>query len=100
MPLKLSVSVSRKVGQPDFGALGASCGLELELSQELLHSDPDALRRRVRDAYLTCQEAVRDELARLQRAPECPPSDGHAAPSDDPLPDLVPRMRNDTPQGR
>ena len=30
MPLKLNVSVSKKIGQPDFGSLGAVCGVELE----------------------------------------------------------------------
>ena len=32
MPLKLSVGVSRKVGQPGYGSLGASCGVETVLA--------------------------------------------------------------------
>ena len=31
MPMKLNVGVSRKVGLPDYGSVGASCNLELEL---------------------------------------------------------------------
>src|SRR5258708_9407757 len=84
MPLKLSLAVSRKVGQPDYGSLGASCGVELELAESLLFDDLDAFQRRVRDAYIACNQAVHDELARHQ-APlvaqhangRVPPGDGH-----------------------
>ena len=36
MPMKLNVGVSRKVGLPDYGSVGASCNLELELDAGLL----------------------------------------------------------------
>jgi len=64
MPLKLTVGLARKVGQPDYGSLGASCGLELELPAELLERDPEAFQERVRSAYVACARAVDDELAR------------------------------------
>jgi hypothetical protein len=69
MPLKLSLALSRKVGQPDFGSLGASCGVELELPESLLFDDLDAFQRRVRDAYVACDQAVHDELARHESWP-------------------------------
>jgi hypothetical protein len=65
MGLKLNVGVSRKVGQPDFGSLGATCNLELELDGTLLERDPAALQARIREAYQAAHQAVQDELARL-----------------------------------
>jgi hypothetical protein len=78
MPLKLSVSVSRKVGQPGFGSWGAECGVELELNMDmaLLRTDLDGFQREVRDAYIACNQAVQDELARHQHGPA-----GHAGSS-------------------
>jgi hypothetical protein len=71
MALKLSVGVSRKVGQPDYGSVGASCQLELEVDVGLLERDLDGFHARVRDAYVAAHQAVHDELARLQ-APAAP----------------------------
>ncbi len=66
MPLKLNVGVCRKVGQPDYGSLGATCNLELELSPSLLQDDPDAFQRHVRNAYVACEKAVDAQLAECQ----------------------------------
>ena len=68
MPLKLNVGLSRKVGQPDFGSLGASCNVEVELDPSLLRDDLDTFHQRVRDTYAACAQAVSDELARHQSA--------------------------------
>ena len=64
MPLKLCVSTSQKIGQPDFGSLGASCEVEIELAPSLLQDDLDAFHRHVRHAFVACRQAVTDELAR------------------------------------
>ena len=66
MPMKLNVGVSRKVGLPDYGSVGASCNLELELDSNLLDRDLDAFHARIRGAYVAAHQAVHDELARLQ----------------------------------
>lgn len=68
MPLKLNVGVSRKVGLPDYGSLGATCNLEVELDGTLLHHDLNAFHAQVRDAYVAAHQAVNDELDRLQHA--------------------------------
>jgi hypothetical protein len=87
--LKLNVGVSRKVGLPAFGSVGASCNLELELEAGLLERDLDAFHDRIRGVYVAAHQAVHDELARLQapgEGPNAPPgspprdaSNGHAA---------------------
>jgi hypothetical protein len=64
--MKLNVGVSKKIGLPEYSSAGATCNLELELDSRLLESDLDEFHARVRDAYVACQQAVNDELARLQ----------------------------------
>ena len=66
MPLKLNVGVSRKVGLPDYGSVGASCNLEMELDSALLERDLDGFHARDRDAFVAARQAVQDELARVQ----------------------------------
>src|SRR4051794_13460452 len=66
MPMKLNVGVARKVGLPDYGSVGASCNLELELDSSLLEYDLDGFHARIRGAYVAAHQAVHDELARLQ----------------------------------
>ena len=78
MPLKLTVGLARKVGQPNYGSLGASCGVEVELENSLLGGDPDAFRARVHDAFVACRRAVDDELERLQSAPDVKRTNGCA----------------------
>jgi hypothetical protein len=64
--MKLNVGVSRKVGLPDYGSVGASCNVEVELDSSLLKGDVEAFHAQVRDAYGAARQAVQDELARLQ----------------------------------
>jgi len=77
MLVKLTVGLSKKVGLPNYGSLGATCGLEVEVPSLSLHSDPEALERQVRDAFAACAQAVQDELDRHRPPPAVPSSNGH-----------------------
>ena len=75
MALKLNVGVSRKIGLPAFGSVGASCSLELELPHDLLERDLEGFHGRVRGAYVAARHAVQDELARLHAGAQAGPPD-------------------------
>ena len=50
MPIKINVGLSRKIGLPEFGSLGASCNVEFEADQQLLQNDLDGFYQRVAEA--------------------------------------------------
>ena len=79
MPLKLNVSVSKKLGQPDFGSLGTSCSVEVELPHNIVFDDLEAFHRHARNVYVAATQAVNDELAR--HTGNAATSNGHAAAS-------------------
>ena len=64
MPLKLSVGLTKKIGQPDYGSLGAAWHVELELDHGVLNGDPATFQQRARQAFTACCQAVNDELNR------------------------------------
>ncbi len=68
MPLQLHVGLQQKIGLPDYGSLGASCYVELELDGQLLDRDPDRFQQDVARAFAACHQAVQAELARHRPA--------------------------------
>jgi hypothetical protein len=64
MPLTLNVGIAKKLGQSDFGSLGAHCNLSVELDPAVLGGDAEALQRHVRHAYAACSRASLESIQR------------------------------------
>lgn len=60
--LTLTVGVSRKVGEPNYGSRGASVSLELELEGSLAY-ETEQLRERIRHLFVLAKASVNEELA-------------------------------------
>lgn len=69
--LKLNVGLSKKIGQPDYGSLGASCHLDVEVEASLLRK-PEQLREKIQYLFAQAKQAVEEELHGGQQA-----ADGH-----------------------
>lgn len=65
MPLRLNVGLSKKIGLPDYGSLGASVNLELELDSGAV-GDPDRLRHQIRHLFGMAKLSVEEELSGQQ----------------------------------
>ena len=68
MPLKLNVGLSKKIGLPDYGSLGASTNFELELDAGII-DDPDRLRQQIRHLFALAKSSIEEELSGQQPAP-------------------------------
>ncbi|WP_337174676.1 hypothetical protein [Paludisphaera sp.] len=62
--MELTIGYSKKIGLPDCGSLGATCGLEVELPDPGPHAAVGVFERRARGAFVACDRAVQDELDR------------------------------------
>jgi hypothetical protein len=93
--MKLNVGVSKKQGLPDYGSVGASCHVEVELEGSLLQNDLETFHRHVRNAYVACSQAVADELCRHQS----PAGTGAAQPANQPTTKPQPASRSNGNNG-
>ncbi len=73
MPLKLSIGLSRKVGEANYGSRGATVGLEMEVEASLV-DQPQEFHERIAHLFELAQQAVEHELA----GPACVAAQGAA----------------------
>ena len=71
MAVTVSAGLQKKVGQPDYGSLGASCHVEFEIDRSMLDQNLDGFHQKVADAFAACRQAVNDQLAQQS---------GHSSP--------------------
>ena len=73
MNLKIQVGLSRKIGQPHFGSLGASCSVEMAIDRRLRRAGGESLQRQIAEVFRVCEQAVEAELAKsTQQVPQPP----------------------------
>jgi hypothetical protein len=101
MPMKITVGWLKKIGQPDYGSLGANCNVEFEADQALLQKDPKDLHKQVQHAFTACRQAVEEELARQQggEASKGLPGDHAPAAAANPVPRTVTPSANNNGNG-
>src|SRR5262245_54719102 len=84
MPLKASVGLSKKIGQENYGSLGANCQLEIELDAALIN-DAEAFHDKIRRLYALANQSVVDQLARTNPSvPQNTPTTPANPPDDTP----------------
>jgi hypothetical protein len=67
--MTINVGLSKKVGLPDYGSVGATCNVTFEAEHAILEGNLDTFNRKVRNAFAACHQAVQDQLAREMNAP-------------------------------
>lgn len=83
MALKLSIGFQKKIGLPDYGSAGANCQVEFEIDRSVLEKDLEGFHEKARHAFVACQQAVNDQLARqtASGAAHNGHSNGHGPPN-------------------
>ena len=66
MSIKINAGLSKKIGLPDYGSLGATCNVEFELDGGYDNGSSDRFQHAIQRAYAACREAVEAEIRRNQ----------------------------------
>jgi len=69
MPMTVTTGLSKKVGTPNYGSVGAMCNITFEADHNLLEHDLEGFQQRVKNAFVAARQAVQDQLARELNAP-------------------------------
>lgn len=96
MPLRLQIGLQQKIGMPNYGSLGASCHVELELDSQILDRHPENFQQEVERTYAACRQAVREELERAQPPLAREASDSAATSETSPSPPTPASIRSAT----
>jgi hypothetical protein len=70
--VKASVSYAEKMGQPNYGSIGAQCGIDIEITQDDLAAG--RLQEEIRMGFEACRQAVKAELDRQVAIPDSEPT--------------------------
>jgi hypothetical protein len=62
MTHKVTVGLQQKIGQANFGSIGASCSIEIHLDDDDA-ACPEVLTSRVRQAFTQCRDCIAKELS-------------------------------------
>lgn len=74
MPLRLTVGLSKKVGEAGYGSRGATVALELEVDSTIV-GEPGRLQERIRELFGLAQQSINEELYGASgAAPVSPPT--------------------------
>ena len=71
MPLTLTVSQSKKIGEPNFGSKGASVTLQIEVDSSMAN-DPSQLQQQIQKLFQQSRAAVEQELFGRDASPAEP----------------------------
>ena len=96
MPVKVNIGLSKKVGLPDYGSLGASAHVEFELDGGYDNGSTDKFQDAVRRAYAACRQAVEAELTAKEQYPSPQTQGQHQSPA----PNRAANQTNPTTQDR
>jgi hypothetical protein len=101
--VRVTISVNRKIGQPNYGSEGAGCELTLDLSEQNVSTNPASLIDECRRGYALCEQVVSEQLAQHQVEPPAAPArdrlPSQARPPSEPEPDRRPPRRGGYDRG-